>query len=336
MLSRVADSVFWMSAYVERAENVARYIDVNYNLTLGYDESLSEQWSPLIFTTGDHELFNKHYPEPSRANVLRFLAFDKENPNSILNCVASARENARTIREIISSVMWEEINKLYFMVKSAAQLPSGIEQPYEFCNRVKLASHLIEGATFSTMSHGEAWNFAHMGRLLERADKTSRIVDVQYYILLPEKHDVGSTLDIVRWSALLKSASALEMYRRVQGTITPAKVADFLILDRYFPRSVRFCLIHVQDSMRAITGSPPGAFCNRAEQRMGRLRSEFDYTSAKDIIDRGLHEFIDDFQLQLNRVGSAIQEDFFTSPTLTTPPPASQWQTQKSQFQSQR
>jgi len=331
MLSRVADSVFWMSSYIERAENVARYIDVNYNLTLGYDESLSEQWSPLIYTTGDHELFDKLYPTANRDNVLRFLAFDKENPNSIVRCVANARENARTIRENISSVMWEEINKLYFMVKSAAQLPSGIEQPFEFCNRVKLASHLIEGATLSTMSHGEAWNFARMGRLLERADKTSRIVDVQYFLLLPEAHGVGSTLDIVRWSALLKSASALEMYRRIQGTITPGKVADFLILDRHFPRSVRFCLNRAQESMRVITGSPAGDFCNRAEQRMGRLRAEFDYTSVADIIDRGLHEFIDDLQGQLNLVGVAIQEDFFTAPpTLLV---ASQRQSQAGQFQ---
>ena len=313
MLSRVADSVYWLSRYVERAENVARFIDVNYNLTLGESESFGNQWAPLVYTTGDQDIFEQRYERPTRENVLQFLSFDKGNPNSIISCVANARENARTIREVISSVVWEQLNKFFFMVRSSAQFRPTVEQPQAFCERVRLASHLLIGATDSTMSHGEAWHFSRIGRMLERADKTSRIVDVQYYILLPDAGDVGSTMDVVRWSALLKSASALEMYRRQHGKIVPDRVADFLLLDRHFPRSMHFCLMRAQESLRHITGSATGTFQNKAEQRMGRLCSSMDYTSIHDIIQLGLHEYIDDFQSQLNSVGRAIHDDFFTS-----------------------
>ncbi len=313
MLSRVANSVYWLSRYVERAENVARFIDVNYNLTLGETDSLGNQWAPLVYTTGDQDSFAERYGEPTRENVLRFLSFDEENPNSIISCTAYARENARTIREILPSVVWEQLNKFYFMVRTAAKISTTLDQPQEFCERVRLASHLLVGATDATMSHGEAWHFSRLGRLLERADKTSRIVDVQYFILLPDARDVGSALDVVRWSALLKSASALVMYRRQHGKIVPDRVADFLILDRHFPRSMHFCLMKAQESLRNITGSASGTFCNLAEQRMGQLCSTMDYTSVRDIVQHGLHQYIDDFQNQLNLVGEAISDDFFTT-----------------------
>jgi uncharacterized alpha-E superfamily protein len=335
MLSRVANSVYWMSRYVERAENVARFIDVNYNLTLGHTEPLREQWAPLVYTTGDHELFAKRYDAATRENVLRFLAFDTDNPNSILSCLQQARENARTIREVISSAMWEETNKFFHMARSAARDPAVVEQPYEFCSQVRRASHLLVGATDATMSHSEAWHFGRMGRLLERADKTSRIVDVQYFILLPDPKDVGTTLDVVRWSALLKSASALEMYRRVHGRIVPAKVAEFLLLDPYFPRSIRFCLTKAHASLHRITGSEANSFTNRSEQRLGMLRAEVDYTSVGEIIDRGMHEFIDHFQTRLNQIGDAIYEDFFEAKGPAPRAASSQSQSQGAGFQTQ-
>lgn len=312
MLSRVADSVYWMARYIERAENVARFIDVNYSLTLGEGQTLSEQWAPLVYTTGDHKLFEKLYGQATRENVLSFLAYDKRNPNSILSCVAMARENARTIRETITGPMWEQINTFYLLVTSAAQQGVPLGEPNDFCNAVKRASHTLLGLTDATMSHGEPWHFARMGRLMERADKTSRIVDVQYFLLLPQAKDIGTSLDVVRWSALLRSASALEMYRRVHGRILPNQVAQFLILDRDFPRSIHFCLIRAQDSLSKITGSPEGTFCCRSEQLLGRLRAELNYTTIDDVIRQGMHEYIDAFQTQLNDIGSAIQKDFFT------------------------
>ncbi len=308
MLSRVADSVFWMARYVERAENVARFIDVNHNLTLDLGEELGDQWAPLVYTTGDQELFFERYKTATRDNVLRFFTFDTENPNSILSCLSHARENARTAREIISSDMWEELNRFYLLVRDAAR--EGTPCDYEFFARIKRASHLLIGTTDATMSHGEPWHFARMGRLLERADKTSRILDVKYFILLPKATDVGTTLDVTQWSALLRSTSALEMYRRAHGRIAPLRVIDFLLLDRQFPRSVRYCVGGAEDSLHAITGMPDGMFGNRAEQELGRLRSALDFTSIDDIVQAGLHEFIDDVQRRLNSTGEAIHATF--------------------------
>jgi uncharacterized alpha-E superfamily protein len=318
MLSRVADSVFWMARYVERAENVARFIDANFNLTLDLGDEIGDQWAPLVYTTGDQEPFFARYGKASRENVLHFLAFDAENPNSILSCLARARENARTAREIISSDMWEELNRFYLLVREAV---GESKSDHEFFAQIKRASHLLIGTTDATMSHSEAWHFARMGRLLERADKTSRIVDVKYFILLPKVSDVGSNLDVVQWSALLRSASALEMYRRSHGRIAPLKVVDFLLLDRNFPRSVRYCVGGAEDSLHAITGTPDGTFGNRAEQELGRLRSELDFTAMDDIVHAGLHEFIDDIQSRLNRTGEAIFKAFFTAEAASNRPP---------------
>ncbi len=314
MLSRVADSIFWMTRYIERAENVARFIDVNMQLAMdvGSDTTTpADQWAPLVITTGDYELFTELYGQPDQRKALEFLTFDTRNPNSIITCLNAARENARTVREMISSSMWEELNKFYLMVRAAKGKVDLADAGYEFFKQVKLASHLLEGITVATMSHGEAWHFARMGRLLERADKTSRILDVKYYVLLPTAADVGTPLDTVQWSALLESASALEMYRKRFGRITPVDVADFLILDSEFPRAIHFCLIKTEDSLLSITGGQHGRFRSQAEKRLGRLRAELDYTQIGEIIDQGLHEFIDEFQIQLNQVGEAIHETFF-------------------------
>jgi len=317
MLSRVADSVFWMARYLERAENVARFIDVNINLTLDLGESIDAQWQPLVDITGDHAAFAQRFGTPIRENVWEFLTFDRENSNSILSCLRTARENARTIRENIPSVMWEEINKFYLMVRGAATGDS-LDNPGEFLDEVKLSSHLIQGITDSVMSHNEAWHFARMGRLLERADKTSRILDVKYFILRPIAAEVGTPLDVIQWSALLRSASALQMYRKARGRILPAQVADFLILDRDFPRSLHFCLIKAEESLHAITGSAGRTFQNAAEQQLGRLRSELDFAHIEDIIREGLHEFVDRFQQSLNQVGDTIHQTFFALTPLAT------------------
>jgi uncharacterized alpha-E superfamily protein len=313
MLSRVADSIFWMSRYLERAENVARFIEVNHNLALELGEEMADQWAPLVYTSGDTDLFQEQYSNLSRESVLKFLTSDRENPNSIVSCLQNARENARQVRENISSDMWEELNKFYLMVREATAGGAVPSQPHEFYQRIKFAGYLLVGITDATMSHGEGFHFARLGRLLERADKTSRIVDVKYFILLPEPQDIGTPLDVVQWSALLKSAGALEMYRKSHGKIDPVRVADFLMLDREFPRSMHFCLIKAEESLHALTGTEGGTFRNRAEQYLGRLRAELDYTHVNDVVRQGLHEFIDDFQAKLNAVGNAISETYFVS-----------------------
>src|SRR5271166_3922759 len=155
MLSRVADSIYWMSRYVERAENVARFVDVNLNLMLDAPSGADQQWAPLVNITGDHETFDKHYPEgPTQQNVIQFLTFDRDNPNSILSCLRAARENARSVREIISSEMWEQLNKFYLMVMAAAANPDVLVAPHEFFSNIRMSSHLFVGVTEGTMTHG--------------------------------------------------------------------------------------------------------------------------------------------------------------------------------------
>ncbi len=312
MLSRVADSIYWLNRYVERAENIARFVDVNQNLLLDSPSGLAQQWQPLILTTGDLPLFKERYGEVTEENVIQFLTFDREYRNSILSCLVSARENARSVREIISSEMWEQVNFAYMMVKDAANTTLNRSQLPEFFEEVKMAGHLFAGIMDATMSHNEGWHFGQIGRLLERADKTSRILDVKYFILLPSIKDVGTPLDEVQWMSLLKSASAYEMYRkRQQHKITPNGVVEFLILDREFPRSIQFCLLQAERSLHQITGSPVGTWCNSAERSLGRLRSELDFLTIEEIIEMGLHEFLDNLQGRINNTGEKVFETFF-------------------------
>jgi uncharacterized alpha-E superfamily protein len=312
MLSRVASSIYWLNRYIERAENYARFIEVNLNLTLDLPRGTTEQWEPLVATTGDHESFTGRYGKATKENVTQFLSADAANPNSILSCLTAARENARSVREVISADMWEQVNRFYLMVRAAASKGLSSHNLHTFLADVKANSHLFLGITDATMSHGEGWHFARLGRLLERADKTSRILDVKYFMLLPTIDEVGTPFDIIQWSALLKSASALEMYYKHFGRISPDDVTAFLILDSTFPRAVRYCLIKSEDSLHAISGSEHGSYQNQAEKRLGRLRAELDFGDLEDCVTGGLHEFLDQFQAQLNRVGDSICETFFT------------------------
>jgi len=311
MLSRVASAIYWMNRLIERAENYARFVEVNLNLSLDLPKGTSAQWEPLVATTGDLDLFTQRFGSPTRNNVIDFLITDPSNPNSILSCVLAARENARSVREAISSELWEQVNRFYLMVRGAIPRLLSPENLQGFLAEVKSASHLVLGITDATMSHGEGWHFARLGRLLERADKTSRIVDVKYFMLLPTMSEVGTPFDIIQWSALLKSASALEMYGRRFGRITPEGVAEFLILDPVFPRAIRYCLIKSEDSLHAVAGSEHRSYQNLAEKRLGRLRADLDFTEIDERIAHGLHDFLDDLQAQVNRVDDAIFETFF-------------------------
>jgi uncharacterized alpha-E superfamily protein len=311
MLSRVADSIYWLNRYIERAENIARFADVNFNLILDSPSGITQQWFPLVQTTGDTPYFQEKYGQPTADNVIHFLTFDRAYSNSIISCLQSARENARSVREIISSEMWEEINSFYMMVRDAAN-QQNLSNLADFFAEVKMKGHLFAGVMDATMTHNEGWHFGYMGRLLERADKTSRILDVKYFILLPSVNDVGTPLDEIQWMSLLKSASAYEMYRkRKQHRITPMGVAEFLILDREFPRSIHFCLLQAERSLHEITGTPAGTWCNPVERVLGRLRSELDYITIEDIFNTGLHEFMDHLQQQVNSVGKSIFETYF-------------------------
>jgi uncharacterized alpha-E superfamily protein len=319
MLSRVADSIYWMSRYAERAENVARFIDVNLKLMLDNPFAEGQQWEPLVSTTGDLEAFTKRFGDATQDNVIHFLTFDAENPNSILSCMRAARENARTIREILSSEMWLQLNKFYWTVTAAAENSRALANPLEFFDEVKNANHIFTGVAAATMTHGEPWHFFHMGQMLERADKTSRILDVKYFILLRSVQDVGTPFDDIQWAAVLRSASAFEMYRKRYGRLSPKGVVQFLLLDREFPRAVHFCLLAASDSLHAISGTPAGTYRSAPEKLLGQLCSDLSFTSVEEIINGGLHEYLDKLQTSMNQVGAGIFETFFA---LKSPQPA--------------
>jgi uncharacterized alpha-E superfamily protein len=310
LLSRVADSIYWMARYIERAENVARFIGVNLHLHLDLPLATAHQWLPLIDTSGDYDSFKERYGAPSQENVIEFLTLDEASPNSIFSCLMAARENARSIRETISSEMWEQINGMYLQTLSQRDMPE-TERLIEMLRGIRIACHLFQGLTDSTMSHNEAWHFLRLGRTLERADKTSRILDVKYYILLPSVGTVGTPYDDLHWAAVLKSVSGFEMYRKKYGHISPRDIVGFLVTDKEFPRAIHHCMHVADESLHAVSGTPLGSFRFPSEQLMGQLRSQLDFTTIDQILREGLHEFIDGLQVKMNQIGDSLQSDFF-------------------------
>jgi len=314
VLSRSAEAVYWMSRYAERAEDVARFLDVSLQVMLDLPDARGKNpWEAVVAATGDEGAFAERYGGATRDSVVRHLTVDPGSPNSILSCLRLARENARSIREAISSEMWEQINKWYLLVRDFAANPAVIDDPHELLAAVKEASHLFVGVTYLTMTHGEAWHFGRLGRVLERADQTSRIVDAKEALIHARPPDAGGTLDGIDLSALLRSVSALEMYRKRHGRIDHSRVIEFLVLDKWFPRSIRHCLEKGQESLRAITGASSEAPSTRPERLLGRLAAEYEYAVVDEILEAGLHEHLDQLQSKLNDVGSAIFDTFFAT-----------------------
>ncbi len=312
MLSRVAEAIYWMGRYLERADNIARFLDVNWHLSLDMPISDQNPWAALVAVTGDRDLFLEQYGEESRENVIRFLTFDENYPNSTRSCLSCARENARTVREMIPIEMWEQINMFYHWVVEMSEVEAVVrDNPNAMCEEVRHRSLTLGGLADAAMDHDEAGMFFHMGRLLERADKTSRILDVKYFMLLPDASGVGTNLDYIQWSALLKATSSLQAYRHHHGRIVPIHIAEFLLLDHHFPRSVLYCLHSAQKWLHKIKGTPRGYFTNPAEKLLGQLCSELTYLSIEDIFEQGLHEFTDLLQKKMNAIDAAIFETFF-------------------------
>ena len=311
MLSRVADSLYWLGRYLERTENYARFLDVNFNLCLDLPPGVQEQWKPLIAATGDLISYEKRYEDYERENAIFFLTFDRENNNSIINSVSYARENGRMIRENIAAETWEAINDLYhFMNYAEKKKIWRKENPHEFFIKVKQKVLLIYGIVKTTAFREEGWYFNQVGQHLERADKTSRILDVKYHLLLPTVHDVGSPLDFLHWAALLKSVSGFNSYRRNYGKTDPASVVEYLLLNQFFPRSIYYCIKQAEYYLRSISGNSEGKY-NAAEKCIGNLLSHLEFGEIKEVIAIGLHEYLDDLQLKINDISNKIHAHYF-------------------------
>lgn len=311
MLSRVANSIYWMQRSIERAENIARFILVNYYLSLDMPEWMGAQWEPLVMTTGDQDFFKEHYGESNEENVLKFLLFDKDYSNSVINCLQNTKENARSIQEYINSEVFESINTIADRVLRASYQKPNMEVLEDLLQEIKHFSHFVSGCTDATFNHDEAWHFKQLGGYLERADKTTRILDVKYFYLYPSIEDVNTPLDSIPWYSLLNSTGSTEMYMRKYGIIEPRKVIRFLLLDSEFSRSVTFCLRSGLSSLKSITGNNDDLFTTQSERELGSLYSEVRFQSTEYIYNFGMHEYLDNLQLRFNRIGEAIQQDFF-------------------------
>lgn len=317
MLSRVAESLYWMQRYRERAENICRLIQASLHLNVDAPGDTQEQWHPVVATTGDIELFEKLYGKATESNVLRFLTLDLNNPNSILNCILHSRENARSIRPVITSEMWHELNSTHVYIQRKARdgrLPSP-----DFYEYIRKSCQLFTGIMDTTLSHNEAWHFGRLGNLIERADQTSRILDVKYFILLPDPGHVGTVYDDIQWTALLKSVSALGMYRRDYNTIQHSHVAEFLILDRDFPRAIYSCLFRAEQSLRLLLDNQVEN-CQSYRQ-ISNLCHSLSTLEIGQIFQIGLHEFLDNIQSRINEINASITADFFAIRSAASVPP---------------
>jgi uncharacterized alpha-E superfamily protein len=321
MLSRVANSLYWMSRYIERAESIARLVDVNLQLLPDLrnlnEDTLEAYWMPIVQSSGDEALFRQLYPRTSGQTVTDFLVFNPGNANSIHSSVSQARENARMVRDQITVELWEEINRIYLFLNSPAAKKECRESPYDFFQTIKGSSLLLQGLTDSTVVRNEGWFFTQAGRYLERADKTSRILDVRHASVPAGGAPAGASPadDALGWSAVLRSCSAWDAYKALHGAeVQPALVAEFLLLSDDFPRAVRFCVRHLNSALRRISGVPEGRFCNDAEKLAGRLLAELQFSTSDDILAVGLHTYIDITQTKLNAIGDALFQAYIFQP----------------------
>lgn len=317
MLCRVADSLYWLFRYIERADNLIRFLNVAWGMSLDSSGQSTSEWSSLIETCADRQLFTGLHSNSSAPAVIHFITREPENPNSILNCISAARENARQIREILPIELFEELNSLYLRLQEDTSfwqqpLPDQLQQISRSCQT-------MAGIQVSTMQRDQSWLFATLGQLMERADKTARLLDVKYFLLLPQLEDVGGALDELQWIALLRSAGGYQMFSRQQrGNISPAQVAQFLLLNPAFPRSVRYCIDQMMQIITAIQQTNGTTPSDELTSSLKELNHFWGQACINDLINSGLHEAIDSLQIELNTIHDQLQASFFTPTSCTS------------------
>ena len=308
MISRVAEHCFWMSRYLERAENTARVLDVNQTLLLDFHVPTEHQWQPLLIINGIHDFANSSCAEA----VQNHLTWDPDNACSIASSLAHARENARTIREVISTEMWEQINYYHHWIRGPLAHSVYEHDRGEFYSRVRRINELIFGIAEATMAHGEAWEFLRLGKYLERACQTARILDVKYHILLPTSAEINTPIDNAHWIAILKSCSGYEpFHKQRQGFEQGTAIADFLIFDLIFPRSVRRCLLYCQEASYKISGRKRNQAGNEAERLLENLVDWLRLATIDDLVKAGLHESLTRVIDKIHDIGDAIRRTYF-------------------------
>ncbi len=310
MLSRVADSLYWTSRYLERAEHTARLLGVGLNQMLDQTPvSVQPRWQRLLdalHTAAPSDGLNDHA-------IVRMLTFDPGTSMSIVACVTAARENAQQVREQISSEMWEQLNRLYLHVKQTDIDQIWQAEPQEFLQSVKEGAHLFQGVTDATMSHGEGWHYIQVGRYLERAGTTALLLDLNFQPHMAAATPEQSPLDYIDWVALLKCCTAFEAYCKVYtAEVKPAYVAEFLLLSETNPRSVRFAVDRVQRSLQALGKATGGRGAGRAERIAGRLSAQLDYAQMDEIMDGDLPAYLEGIRSQCHLIHQMIYQSYIS------------------------
>lgn len=311
MLSRVAEAIYWAGRYIERAENTARLIRVNSHLVLDTPKGISPGWEPLISITGLEAIFEQYYDAPTERNVVKFLIGDSNNLSSILSSINSARENCRTIREIIPRTAWHKLNKLYLFAKESIQ--SGLTQKGRdaYLDGIISGSQQLNGLLASVMYQDEAWHFLRIGRNIERAEMTSRILDVRSTDLLTDVEELfeSRSLEGVQWISILKSLSAYSIYRRrVQVRVSRLPVLNFLFYDTLYPRSIAHCLASVEESVGTLANSALPLKSLRA------VNNKLNKQKMENLGKEALHKFIDELQISIRRFHKTLEKQYFLSP----------------------
>ena len=312
MLSRVADSLYWMSRYLERAEHTARLIDVDFQLRLDQSpEAGSGRWLRLL------EALQAPRPEDGKIDattLTHILTLDKTNPSSIISCVAAARENLRQVREQCSSEMWEQLNRLYLQVNSTISSEAWLLHSYVFFRAVQEGAHLFQGVTDSTMSHGEGWQYIQLGRYVERTDSVARLIGTHLSRLPYSPDQAVESEEYLEWVGLLKSCAAFEAYcKKYTAELRPLRVAEFLLLNLEFPHSVRFSVDMVHAALRAIAELTE----RKAEQPVrlaGRLRATLSFGQIDEIIASGANAYVQSVRQQCGQAHNAIHQIYFDYP----------------------
>jgi uncharacterized alpha-E superfamily protein len=309
MLSRTANHLYWMARYIERAENMARILDVTSNMAMVPNAALSEAalWQPALEISGNADDFKERFSDYTASNVIHFLAMDPENPSSIYSALYSARENARAVRVAMTSETWENINALWLEFSQFEGKDLAVDGLREFCDWVKARSHLFRGVSFGTMLRDDAFQFLRLGTFIERADNTARLLDVKYHLLLPKEEEVGGAVDYYEWSAVLRSVSAFQAYQKVfNDTIQPWRVAELLVLRQDMPRSLHACFTEITVILETLT-TGRHVECRRIA---GEINASLKYGRMDHIFQNGLHEFLTEFIECNNQLGAEIQNSF--------------------------
>lgn len=306
MLSRVAERMYWFGRYIERAENTARLISVNANLLLDLPRMVKHIWASLINITGCMQLYFSKYDYADERNVIRFMLSDDTNPCSILCSIRSARENVRTTREVMPSESWEQINEFHMFVKQNVNDALRRDGRHEFLAEIINHCHRMTGLLMGNMSHNEAYNFVRIGRNLERADMTTRIVDVGSLNLLQHKDNTPETSDNILWMNVLRSLSAFQMYKQhMRDRVIGGDVVAFLMQDEDFPRSVAHCLGELNQCVLKL---PRNDQTLRSITRLQRVIAEMDVAG---IMQTNLHEFVDELQVDLAQIHGQVRQTWF-------------------------